>query len=106
MDVVEGCLGFWGPHVTAVGVDRLARVHDSIHAHVHVHYSYMTLIGMHELHGPMHPMQLESCNCFVGSCGPTHHSHPMISTTSASRYGPLKFWLLNNCQQIHVHMHV
>ena len=26
-----------------------------IHVHVHVHNSYITLIGMHELHGRMHP---------------------------------------------------
>ena len=36
--------------------------------------------------------QLGSCNYFVGSCGPTHPSHPMTSsTTSPSRYGPLNF---------------
>ena len=29
-------------------------VHVYIH-HVRVYYSYMTLIGMHELHGQMHP---------------------------------------------------
>ena len=33
-------------------------------------------------------------------CGPTHPSHPMtFSTTSASRHGPLKLWLLSNFQQ-------
>ena len=30
-----------------------------------VHRSYITLIGMHELHGQMHP-QLRYCNNFVG----------------------------------------
>ena len=26
-------------------------IHIYVHVHLHVHYSYMTLIGMHELHG-------------------------------------------------------
>ena len=60
---------------------------------------YMTLIGMHELHGECIPISY-----FVGSCGPTHPSHPVTtSTTSASRYGPLKFWLLSNFQQMYVY---
>ena len=47
-----------------------------------------------------------TCNYFVGSCGPTHPSYPMTSsTTSASRYGPLKFRLLNNFQQKNIHVH-
>ena len=51
--------------------------------------------------------QLGSCDYFVGSFGPTHPSHLVTySTTSASRYGPLKFRLLSNFQQIHVHVHV
>ena len=71
--------------------------------------SIMHLIGMHELHTTnwdaawANASQLKSCNYFVGSCGPTHPSHPMISsTTSASRYGPLKFQLLSNFQQLHI----
>ena len=49
-----------------------------------------------------------TCNYFVGSCSrPTHPSHPMTSfTTSASRYGPLKFRLLSNFHQIYIHVHV
>ena len=40
-------------------------------------------------------------NYFVGYCGSTHPSRPMISsTTSALRYGPLKFGLLSNSQQV------
>ena len=47
----------------------------------------------------MNASQLGSCNYFVGNCGPTHPSHPVISsTTSASRYGPL-----SNFQQMYVH---
>ena len=85
------------------------------------YYSYMALIGMHHaLAAWANASQLGSCTCnySVGSCGPTHPSHPMTSsTTSASRYGPINFWLLSNCQQtymysvhvymyIHVHVHV
>ena len=58
----------------------------------------------------MNASQLGSCDYFVGSCGPTHPSHPMASsTTSALRYGPFTFWLISNCQQsicvqcVHVH---
>ena len=47
-----------------------------------------------------------SCNYFVGSCGPTHPSHHMISTTSASRYGPLRIWLLSNFQQMYIYMYM
>ena len=54
-----------------------------------VNCSYITLIGMHELHGPQNATQLGSCNYFVGCCKSTHPSHPMISPpTSALRYGP------------------
>ena len=43
--------------------------------------------------------------CALGSCGPTHPSHPMISsTTSALRYGPLMFQLLSNFQQVYMYM--
>ena len=34
-------------------IDAVDQTHKCIH--VHVHYSYMALIGMHELHGRMHP---------------------------------------------------
>ena len=67
----------------------------------------MTLIGMHELHGQMHP------NYFVGSCRPTHPSHPMISsTTSVLRYRAFKtlvakqmYMYICTCT-VHVHVHV
>ena len=46
---------------------------------------------------------IRACNYFVGCCGPTHPSHPMTSsTTSTSRYGPLKFWLLSNSNYMYV----
>ena len=65
-------------------------------------YMILHVLGMHELHGRMH--QLGLCNCFVGCHGPTHPSRPTISsTTSALRYGPLKFSLLSNSQQMYMH---
>ena len=43
---------------------------------------------------------------FVGSCGPTHPSHPMISsTTLVLRYGLLKSWLPSNSQQLNIYVH-
>ena len=48
------------------------------------------------------PPQQNCCRLFLATnllavAVPTNPSHPMTSsTTSASRYGPLKFWLLSN----------
>ena len=59
---------------------------------VHVQCTYMHMYIIVKEHDPnwdawANASQLGSCYYFVGSCGPTHPSHPMISsTTSASRY--------------------
>ena len=60
------------------------------HIHIHVHNSCMTRIGMHELRGRMHPNSCHATILLVVAV-PTNPSHPMTSsTTSASRYEPIK----------------
>ena len=55
--------------------------------HVHTCSSCMTRIGMHELHGRMHP----NTTILLAIAVPTNPNHPMTSsTTSASRYEPIK----------------
>ena len=77
----------------------LQEIHVHVHgvqAHIQIQLCCKTLIGMHELHGRMHPNQGLATNMLAVAV-PTNPSHPMTSsTTSASRYGPLKFWLLSN----------
>ena len=64
--------------------------------HVCAHICCKTLSGMHKLHGRKHPNQGLATNILAVAV-PTNPRHPMTSsTTSASRYGPLKFRLLSN----------
>ena len=72
-----------------IPVMQLLYVH-TLYMKMYSHVSCMTRIGMHELHGWMHP---SSCHATIllPVAVPTNPSHPMTSsTTSTLRYEPVE----------------
>ena len=77
--------------------------------HVHVHttyicmYKYMYMCIYNKINVPYIYMYIHVTIYFVGSCGPTHPSHPMISSRPLQLQDmPLKVWLLSNFQQMYM----
>ena len=48
-----------------------------LHTDIHKHSSYMTLIGVHEMHGRVHPNQYHVTDLFVYD-PPSSSGYPMI----------------------------
>ena len=118
------CSSFYWTQLTPWNVDTLSHagfektvgVHVYIHVHVHVsayactctctvHVSAYTCTSTCTCTCTVSAYSYTcTCTYFVGSCRPTHLSHPMTSsTTSSSKYGPSKFGLLNNFQQMYMY---
>ena len=88
-----------------VQVNYMHTIHMLTHTYTHTHSSYMTLIGVHEMHGRMHSNSCHVTDLFVRD--PLSSSdYPMIVYTGTHPITdnlPKKPWLLGDYKQTHTH---